>query len=161
MLVLYGFIGGKMKEIINERLKLLAKAQESMMDAAIIMEQWENSQSILEKSSFDAINNSDKALNLSREGNLLINKLLNNCCLKCSEAEKENSEALVSILKEAGDLFQRIVEASKAANDTAHVLEHEVANQRVITENFKETVSTVSNNVDQAVACAEFMLAEL
>lgn len=150
-----------MNKNINERLMLLAKVQESMMDVSIIMEQWEYSQSVLEKNSFDAINNSDKALNLSKEGNMLIDQLLDNCCLKCSEADKEKTDALVVILKEARDLFQKIVEASKAANDTAHVLEHEVANQRVIADNFKETVSNIRSNVDEAAACAEFILAEL
>ncbi|MDF2536983.1 MAG: hypothetical protein K0S76_4 [Herbinix sp.] len=150
-----------MKETIYERLKSIASAQECMMEVVCIMEQWENSQLILEKSTFDAINISDKALNLSTEGNKLILRLLDNCRKISEHPNKADVEAIATLLEEAGCLFYRILDTAKTANEIAHTLEQEVTDQREIAEVMKNSVTTISSSVNQSVACAEFLLAEL
>lgn len=149
-----------MKDMINERLKQLAVAQECMIDVVDVMEKWESSQVVLEKSTFDSINISDKALNLSKDGNRLIFQLILHCRKISENPSKSDIEALAGLLEEIGGMFRNILDATKTANDTAHNLELEVAYQREIAENIKTSVGTISNSVNQAVACAEFLLTE-
>lgn len=150
-----------MKNMINERLKLLATAQECMIEVSDIIEKWENSQLAIEKSTFDSINVSDRALNLSREGKRLVSKLLDCCQIISAHPEKTDVESIARLLKEAGILFQSIYETNKNSNEIAHNLEQEVASQREIAEHMKSSAGTISSSVNQAVACAEFLLAEL
>lgn len=150
-----------MKDMINERLKLLAQAQECMVDVADIMDQWENSQAVLEKSTYDTMNISDQALNLSKEGNKLIARLLFSCEKIAKNPDKAETESMTVLLEEAGSMFHKMLNVNKSANEIAHKLEQEVAYQREIAENMKNSVVTISQSVNQAVACAEFLMAEL
>lgn len=150
-----------MKDMINERLKLLAQAQECMVDVADIMDQWENSQAVLEKSTYDTMNISDQALNLSKEGNKLIARLLFSCEKIANNPDKAEIESMTVLLEEAGCMFHKMLNVNKSANEIAHKLEQEVAYQREIAENMKNSVVTISQSVNQAVACAEFLMAEL
>ena len=154
-------MGVNVKEMIHERLKMLATAQECMVDVADIMELWEKSQLMLEKSTFDSINVSDGALNHSKEGKRIVTKLLDSCLNISDHPDKSDIEAMAVLLKEAGSLFQNIYVATKNMNEIAHNLELEVACQREIAEHMKNHVGTISGSVNQAVACAEFFLAEL
>jgi methyl-accepting chemotaxis protein len=150
-----------MKELLNERLQLLATAQESMIEVADIMEQWESSQLVLEKSTFDSMNISDKALHLSRAGNKLIARLQNCCNTMVGNSEPTDDACLAEILGETGNMLYKILEVAKASSEVAHKLEQEVAYQREITDHMKNSVNTINSSVNQAVACAEFLLAEL
>jgi len=150
-----------MKEMVNERLKLLATAQQSMREVADIMELWEDSQLVLEKSTFDSINGSDSALGLSREGKKLVTKLLEHCQRITENPNNADIDTMAVLLNEAGGLFQNIHAATKKSNEIAHNLELEVAHQREIAEHMKNSVGVIAKSVDQAVACAEFLLAEV
>lgn len=150
-----------MKDTIDERLKLLATAQECMVDVAITIEQWENSQSVLEKSTFDAMNVTDRALNLSKEGKRMISKL-SDCYRNSSDQILHNgTEEMALLLNEATLLFRTILDTAYRANEIAHNLEREVESHREIAEHMKSSVEFIGKSVDQAVACAEFLQAEL
>jgi hypothetical protein len=150
-----------MEDCINERLKLLAAAQESMIKIADFMEQWEKSQTALEKCTFDSMNISDEALNLSREGNRLILKLTDSFNLIPDHSGNKDAQAMISVLKDACNMFRSILEATRTASEIAHNLEQEVANQREIAEHMKDNVNVIEKNVNQTVACAEFLFADL
>jgi len=150
-----------MNEMINERLKLISTAQENMVEVADTMDQWEKSQLIVEKSTFDNINISDKALNLSKECSHLISRF-QECSKDISEslstADKERASAL--ILKAEG-LLRKLLDIAYESSDVSHMLEREVACQREIAENMKNAIGQINASVNQAVACAEFLAADL
>ena len=64
-----------MKELLNERLILLATTQEQMTKITDMMEQWSDSQQNTEKDAFDAMNVSDHVLNSTKEGKKLLDLL--------------------------------------------------------------------------------------
>jgi len=148
-----------MKEMISQKIAHLGAAQECMVRVSDRIEQWEHSQLILEKNAFMAINTSDKILNLSMEGSTLIDKLYEK--LEAVLGDINNPEVAMPILKELRQQFDHILRHAKEANDIAHNLELEVALQRDIGEGMKSNLSTVSESLDAAVACAEFILADM
>ncbi len=147
-----------MKDMINERLILLATAQESMTD---VTEQWDGSQLIVEKSTFETMNVSDKILNLSKEGNCLIKRIQECYHGNLVGANPDEAKKIAVLLKEVQGLFHNILENAAASNEISHNLEREVASQRDIKDDIKTAVGQISVSIDSAVACAEFMLAEL
>lgn len=150
-----------MKDMINERLILLATAQESMNDVADMMSQLDSSQLMTEKIAFDSVNVSDKVLNMSKEGSRLV-ELLQDCCSEASVGTTADKYLkMTAMLSEIRNLFQNITEASAQANDISHKIEGEVANQKEIEEHIKCQLGQIVDSIDSAVACAEFMLAEL
>ena len=150
-----------MKDLISERLILLATAQESMMEMTDRMDQWGNSQLSLEKSAFDCLNISDKVLNLSKEGNLLVKKL-QECCLAMMNNPNENTykQNMKDVLAELHGVFSNITETSAYVNEISHQIEGEVAVQKEMEVVIKNTFNHVSESIDSALACAELMLAE-
>ncbi len=146
---------------IDERLKLLASSQESMTKIADIIEQWEKSQAALEKCTFDSMNISDTALNLSKEGNRQILKLMDNRRMLEEQSDSEAAEAMNNLLTEAGSLFHNILETARTASEIAHNLEQKVAYQREITEHLKDSVDVIEKSLNQTVACADFLYAQL
>lgn len=150
-----------MKDMLNERLILLATAQESMLDVADMMNQWDKSQLATEKSAFDSMNVSDKVLNMSKEGSRIIERL-QGCCSEISVGTSADKYLkMMTLLDEVRNLFCSITDASAAANDISHKIEGEVATQKVIEENIRGHLNQVMESIDSAVACAELMLAEL
>lgn len=148
-----------MKEMISQKISQLGAAQESMVGVSDRIEQWEHSQLILEKSAFKAINTSDKILNLSMEGSTLIDKLYKE--LETMLGDIDNPEVHAPTLKELRQQFDHILNQAREANDIAHNLELEVALQREIGDGMKNNLSTVGESLDAAVACAEFILADM
>ncbi len=148
-----------MKNMLCEKVAQLGAAQECMVEVADQIEQWEHSQLILEKSAFTTINTSDKILNLSMKGTTLVDNLHNE--MKASKGPNADAERLEPMLQEIQQLFDHILSQAKESNDIAHQLEQEVDLQREIGEGMKCRWSTVSDSVEAAVACAEFILAEL
>jgi len=150
-----------MKEMLNERLILLATAQECMANVADMIDQWDKSQLIVEKSTFETMNVSDTILNLSNEGNLLIEKIKE--CYRASLASlnAEDTQKVNTFLEQVQGLFYNIVENASKANEVSHKLEAEVAVQREIEDGIKRAYVRVIESVDSAVACAEFVLAEI
>lgn len=150
-----------MKDIMNERLILIATAQKCMTDVAEMMEQWDDSQLNTEKYAFDSMNVSDKVLNLSKEGNSLIEHL-HECCKDVHTGlSNEKCKKMVVIQEELKRLFLNIMELSYEANDIAHKIEGEVSSQKEIEEGIKCQLSQLGENLDAAVACDEFIMAEL
>jgi hypothetical protein len=148
-----------MKEMISQKVAQLGAAQECMLGVSDRIEQWEQSQLTLEKSAFTAINISDKILNLSMEGTSLIDKLHKE--LDAVLGDIDSPEMHAPMLKELQQLFDHILSQAKDANDIAHQLELEVALQREIGEGMKNNLGTVAESLDAAVACAEFVLADM
>lgn len=147
-----------MKDLISERLKHLASAQECMMSVADIMEHWENRQSALEQRTFDIINISDTVLNLSKAGCKLDDRL--------SELHREISHNLsgtnemTTIIVEAEEMFHKIWDASSTASELSHNLEQEVASQREMIESLKASLNEICHNVNSTVACTDMLLSE-
>ena len=149
-----------MVDMVNERLILLATAQECMTDVVEVMEQWDSSQLNLEKSAFESMNITDKILNLSKEGKILV-KRLQSCYGKTFAGTKaENAGKITALLEEAQGLFNKILDASMTGNEISHNMERETALQKEIEEGLKCSLCQVNGSIDSAVACAEFILAE-
>jgi len=150
-----------MKDMINDKILQLATAQESMIDVAISIDQWEQSQLMLEKSAFETMNTADTILNLSKEGKLLVDKLQHQFFEGMKHVDSENAGQVRELFGHLEKLFQLVLEKAQSANETAHNLEMEVATQREIGENMQQSVNCISDSVEAAVACAEFILAEI
>ena len=150
-----------MKEMLNERLILLAAAQECMTDVADMIEQWDKSQLIVEKSTFETMNVSDTILNLSKEGNILIKKIKERYRASLVSLNVEDTQKVNAFLEQVQGLFHNIVDNASKANEISHKLEAEVAVQREIEDGIKRAYVRVCESVDSAVACTEFVLAEL
>jgi hypothetical protein len=149
-----------MKDMMKEKVVILAKAQQSMADITDRFEEWDNSQLIVEKSAFTAMNVSDTILNLSKEGNCLVETLRNYYGERHIGAEAEDIRKITALLKDVQGLFHDILVNANEANDTAHDLEIEIARQSAIEEGIKMSIDLVNEGLDSAAACAEFMLAE-
>ena len=150
-----------MKEIANQRLVHLATAQECIFDVLKKIEKWESSQSVLEKNAFDTMNMSDTILNLSKEGTKLVEQLQEYFLTVMAEAREEDIKFVASRLSDILGMFDKILDHSFCSNETAHILEAEVADQREIGECMKEQVCKVIDHIDASAACEEFLFAEL
>ena len=150
-----------MKEMINERILQFAVAQECMVDVAIRIDQWEQSQEILEKNAFDCMNIADTILNLSKEGTELVNQLYDCFHLGMKHIDTPEARQVAEILSNVHQLFHHVLEKAQTANDIAHNLEQEISSQRELGEGMQESVNLINESVDAAVACAEFIMAEL
>lgn len=146
--------------MMNERLVLLATAQESMTEVDDRMAKWDNSQLTIEKSAFDAMNVSDQILNMSRDCKSLVAKMQEylHKCTVCPEEEAKLKMA--SSLEELQNKLQKIGTSSSDINDISHKIEGETASQRVIKEGINNSLTHVRESVDVAVACAELMYCE-
>ncbi|MBB2184143.1 hypothetical protein H0486_14785 [Lachnospiraceae bacterium MD1] len=150
-----------MKDMVNERLLLLSTAQESLMDIADILDQWEISQRLLEKNSFDLLNVSDRILDLAKEGNQLSSKL-QNYSEEISQNQNEKSvEKTIEFINEIEEIIRNLHNVAKSISEVSHNLELEVVSQKEIEDELKDAVDHVSKSVDSAVACAEMVLAEI
>lgn len=149
-----------MKNILNERLLLLANAQESMRDLSNRMEIWNESQLNTEKHAFDSMNISDHILNMSKEGKHLIAMLQEHYNKNCLDKADEECVKMGTIMNEIQDLFVHITRASFIANDISHKIEEEIALQKEIGEGMKNSLDIINESLDTTVACAELMITE-
>lgn len=149
-----------MKDLANERLVYLATAQESLFSMTDKMEQWEHSQLILEKNSYDTMNISDKILNLSEAGNKIACQL-QGYYLAGIPAGAEDLKQVADMLHDIQNIFNQILDHSRCANETAHILEKEAAEQMELVDQMKGLVCRTMGQIDSAAACDEFLLAEL
>lgn len=158
-----------MKNMLNEKLALLSTAQECMMDVADILEQLDNSQVFIEKSAYDSMNVSDKIVNLSKEGNQMLEKLqehFNICNVTMGSAvstviSREEAQKMNALLQEIYFLLHNILTDAARANEISHQIEAEAAHQREIEDNFRNSICGIREGIDSTAACAEFLLAEL
>ena len=150
-----------MRDMISEKLIQLATAQGCMTDVADMMEHWANSQLNTEKIAYESLNESDKVLNMSKEGYRLI-ELLQDCCKEISAGTTADKYLkMTALLEEIKNLFQNINEATSTVNDISHKIEGEVAFQKEIEEEIRSHLVHVGESLDIAVACAELTLAEI
>lgn len=147
-----------MRKMIKERLVQLSSAQEAMRGISGVMEHWNESLALLEKNAFDAINVSDKVLNLSKEGQNLIARLQDgykSCVSRCPEHAKEIHE----IMEQLKSVFIDVFDASVKVSEISHDLEHESSIQKEIKDGLVKTIGTVNESIDSAIAYAEFLIA--
>lgn len=149
-----------MKSKIEDRLKLLAKAQESMSDVADMMACWDKSQQTMEKSAFESLNVSDEVLNLSKEGSLLIGRILECCRAVMKNPGPEENQRMAAVLEEIHEVFLNISNASINVNNISHRIESEAASQKRMEEDIRKSLVQVGDSLDSAIACAEMVLAE-
>jgi dsDNA-specific endonuclease/ATPase MutS2 len=159
--VMHSKWGLHMMDIANQRLVHLATAQESIYDVTKMIEQWEQSQAELEKNAFDTMNMSDSILNLSKEGKKIVERLQEYFLTPMAETGEEDASLVAMLLQDVQGMFDRIVDHSFCANETAHILENEVAKQREIGEDMKKQVCRVIDEIDSCAACEEFLFAEI
>jgi methyl-accepting chemotaxis protein len=150
-----------MRDDVNERLKSLACSQECMMRIADSMDQWENSQLILEQSTFDAINISDKAVTLSKEGRRLAAGL-QECFNEIShELAGEATNKISATINEMNVILQNLVKVAVASSEISHNIEREASTQREVVEFMKCSVDKAMESLDSTVACAELIMADM
>jgi uncharacterized protein YoaH (UPF0181 family) len=150
-----------MKDLANQRLVHLATAQESIFEVTKLIERWEQSQLVLEKNAFDTMNMSDTILNLSKEGTKLVERLQEYFLTGMADSREEDIKLVASLLEEIQLMFDRIVDISICANETAHILENEAAKQQEIGEDMRTQFCRVVDDIDSVVACEEFLFAEI
>jgi hypothetical protein len=150
-----------MRNKLNEKLLVLANAQERMTYVSDIMEQWDNSQFNAEKIAYESINLADSVLNMSKEG-CRLSLLLEECCKEMSMGTSADKYLrMTAFLEEIKSLFQNISEATTVENEICHQMEEEIANQRELQENIKSTLSQIGESLDVSVASTELILSEL
>ena len=150
-----------MRNKLNEKLLVLANAQECMTYVSDIMEQWDNSQLNTEKIAYESINLSDSVLNMSKEG-CRLSQLLEECCNEVSVGASADKYLKMTVfLEELKGLFQNISETTAVENEICHQMEEEIANQRELQENIKSSLSQIGESLDVSVASTELILSEL
>jgi uncharacterized protein YoaH (UPF0181 family) len=103
---------------------------------------------------------SDTILNLSKEGTKLVERLQEYFLTGMADSREEDIKLVASLLQEIQGMFDRIVDHSFCANETAHILETEVAKQQEIGEDMKTQFCRVMDQIDTCAACDEFLFAE-
>lgn len=149
-----------MKNTMDERLVVLASAQERIMNIGEIISQLNQSQLIAEKNAYASMIASDKVTTLSKEGNQLAEKLKNyNNDINNSDLQKE--KATQTLLFEVQNLFRSIASEVEKINEVSHNIEMEVALQKELGDNLRSSMAQICDSVDCMVACAELMCAEI
>ena len=148
-----------MKDMISQRIVQLGAAQECMGHVSDLVEKLEQSQLRIEKSSYEAMNSTDKVLNLSREGKELTAKLLANYQSYVANPSDIERHSMTILLEEMCMLLTKITDNATTDNEILHTIEREVANQCNETEKISSSISMVSDSINQAAACAEIIMA--
>ncbi len=150
-----------MRELLNERLVVLASAQKKMEEVADRIDQWETSQVTLEKGAFETLNVSDTIVNLSKEGNQMVRELQEYFSQAAMQLTEQDAKQTAELLKEIHNLFHTIQYNAKHTNEIIHNCDQAVAAQREIGEAAKTSINTICESVSCAVACTEMILAEM
>ena len=149
-----------MKDMMQEKLVHLAAAQTCMMNVADGMEEWSERQLNTEQTAYESLNASDMVLNLSKEGNRLV-ELLQGCCSEISKGTStEKYLKMSSLMEEIKNLFQNINTVIKKVNDNSHIIEEEIAKQKDIENDIQQNLLEVKDCLDCAVACVELLMAD-
>ncbi len=149
-----------MRNELDEKLVVLAKAQECMIYVADTMERWDSSQFNVEKIAYESINLSDTMVNMSKEGcrlALVLQEYYNEISLGIS-ADKYLK--MTAFLEEIKSLFQSISEIAEVENEISHQMEEEIAGQRELQEDIKCNLCQIGESLDVSVASVEFVLSE-
>ncbi len=148
-----------MKDTIHERLILLATAQECMANVSDKMKHWDDSQLIMEKSSFEMMNVSDDILKLTREGSSLAGKLLE-CCHRMKVNEETYKQNVAGDLEALYQVFCKISDASSSVSELAHKLECEADIQKGMEETIKNCLGYVGECIASVLADEEMVIAD-
>ncbi len=143
---------------IQDGLVLLASAQHSAKDAVERLKQWDDTQLEIEQSAYEAMNASDKVLNLSREGAQIVSKLIVCCDVLMNNPDEEACANTKEILEELVVALGHISQASTTINEVAHTIEKNVAEQKVIEEGISDTMHHLTDHLDEVVAGTELYL---
>ncbi|MDF2543992.1 MAG: hypothetical protein K0S47_3710 [Herbinix sp.] len=147
-----------MIEHFQDKLKELGNTQECMCVIHNMMDQLEETQLKVETNAFEVLNNSDKTLNLIKEGNEILSKM-QSACEPFMETTDNPSEKHMSILLDSlSSLFEKIMDSVNLAYHISHSMEQEVAIQKEITDRVRQSVTIINDSVDKAAACAELMM---
>jgi len=150
-----------MKELLNERLILLATTQEQMTKITDMMEQWSDSQQNTEKDAFDAMNVSDHVLNSTKEGKKLLDLLEESVHDISSDIDSGRYFITTGFLNEIRKVFNNLTEQSVRANEISHKIEAGVACQMELVDEIKNRIEVINDAIDSTVACAEIIIADL
>ena len=150
-----------MKELLSEKLVVLASAQKKLEEVTDRIDQWENSQVTLEKGVFETLNVSDTIVSLTKEGNQMVRELQDYFSQAELQLTEQDARQNAELLKEIHNLFHTIQSNAKHTNEIIHNCDQAVAAQREIGEAAKTSLNTISESVGCAVACTEMILAEL
>lgn len=140
---------------INDSLVCLSKAQETTIDTIETMQQWEINHYLIEKNAFDIMNNTDRALKLSQEGQNLVNLLNSTYISVLANPNKENLDNLNNIIEKVIENFQSIQSTENISSDIAHDLENRIANQGNVGLSIKSSLEHVEAYLNQTVARTE------
>ncbi|NLZ83243.1 MAG: hypothetical protein GX915_06235 [Clostridiales bacterium] len=144
-----------LRDTINDSLICLSKTQEAMIDTIDTVQQWEVNHKLVEKLAFDIVNNTDRALKLSRDGHNLVDQLNHTCKSVLEKPNNDNLEQLNKVIKEVIVNFQSIQYVEKVSSDIAHELENGIAIQGNIGLDIKDSLEHVGVHLNQTVACTE------
>lgn len=149
-----------MKDIVRDRLIMLAKSRERMNEIDEKLGIWDSFQLTVEKSMFETMNTSDKVLNLSRQGKRLMNLLETYTNEQQGTTEADKPEVNL-IVKDIQRIFEEICINSAKINELMHRFEGEIACQREVEDELQNELSQISECLDSALACAELVMAEM
>ncbi len=149
-----------MKDMVYERLIELSFAQESLIQAGELMDKLCLSQQKIEKYSYEAMNITDTVLNLTKQGKLLVNKLKDGGCEYSENPCEVGKDNLIQLLDEMNQLLSNIMASAMSDNEILHSIEYTAADQCGITEELKNSICSVDNCINHAVACAELIMAK-
>jgi hypothetical protein len=150
-----------MNESMNERLVMLAKAQQSVLEVIDNLEKWDSSQKTLESSTYGTLNAMDSLVNLITDGNDRMLGLVRHCVQAFENLPEEDMGVLVKLVEDMERHYEAILETALRSNDDVHKLEEEVIHQSAIGDCIKNTVHEMEQSVSETVACVEFKLAEI
>ncbi len=149
-----------MNNTMKERLIHLATAQELMAEASDKMTEWDKSQLNMEKSAFDSLNLSDQVLKFSKEGSMLINRLLECCQSVAKNPQVTEQKKMKVVLEEIHDVFNKINEASMSISKISHKIEAEAAAQKDLEESIRDTFAKAEEKINTVAASTELVMAE-
>lgn len=144
-----------MGDTINDSLICLSKTQEAMIDTIDTVQQWQENHCLVEKLAFDIVNNTDRALKLTKDGHNLVNLLNSTCKLVLEKPNKINLEQLSNIIEEVTANFQATASVEKVSSYIAHELESRIAIQGKVGVDIIESLECVEKHLNQTVACTE------
>lgn len=142
-------------DTINDSLICLSKTQEAMMNTIDTVQQWEVNHYLLEKLAFDIVNNTDRALKLTKDGHNLVNLLNHTCKSVLEKPNKDNLEKLNNIIEELIANLQSIGSVEKVTSEIAHELENRIEIQGTMGLGIKVSLEHVEASLNETVACTE------
>lgn len=148
-----------MKDMISEKLIILATAQNRLAEVASRLDKMENSVMTMEKASFELLNNSDKLVNMSKESLLLANRL-KEVFAGISEDKVTNKDIIEQIIDEIHIKLHNMHNTALNNSSSSHDIEAEAVCQRENKEFINDSLSLISDSINSAVACADLLLAQ-